>query len=116
VYNYDYTSSKTIRTEFTYAGISDYSGSTKEIREYDYAGALRRRTNFNYLHETNGAYVTLHILDRITDTFVYSGVGTLVAKSQVSYDAYAPLYAAANAIRHDAAYGPGYTTGRATNL
>jgi hypothetical protein len=68
VYNYNYSSSKTIRTGFTYAAISDYNGNTKEIREYDFAGALRRRTNFNYLHEANSTCVTFHIHDRVTDT------------------------------------------------
>ena len=111
LYDYYYTSSKIIRTEFTYAAISDYSGNTKEIREYDFSGALRRRTALYYLHEAISGYISLHILDRVRETLIYNGAGTLAAKSQVIYDDPAlSIYEAPNAIRHDAAYGPAYRT------
>ncbi len=37
-----------IRTEYTYAAATDYSGNVKEVREFTFAGALRRKTVFNY--------------------------------------------------------------------
>ena len=101
---------KITTTEFTYASISDYSGNVKEIREYGFSGVLRRKTVLGYLHETNGTYVSLHMLDRVTETLVYDGAGNLASKTQVVFDNYSPLYAAANAIRHDAAYGTSYVT------
>ncbi len=104
-----YVATKTIRTEFTYAAASDHSGNTKEIREYDFAGALRRKTTLAYLHESNGTYVGLNMLDRVTEALVRDAVNNLVSRTQVAYDLYSP-YSATGAIRHDAAYGTGYLT------
>src|SRR5437867_6074180 len=104
------TSSQTVRTEFTYAATTDYSGNVKEIREYAFSGSLRRKTTFNYLHEANSAYVPLNILDRVTDNLIYNGSNVLVAKTVTAYDIWSPLPTADGAIRHDTAFGPTYTT------
>ncbi len=101
---------RTIRREFSYASTSDYSGNVKEIRDYDYNGTLRRKTTLNYLHEANGAYAPLNILDRVTDTLIYDGSNHLVSKTVTAYDSVSPLYAAANSIRHDASFGTTYMT------
>jgi RHS repeat-associated protein len=88
---------------------ADHSGNVKEIREYSFAGALRRKTQLAYLHEANSNYVALNILDRMTMTTVYDGAGVLVAKSATGYDYYCPLHSASNAIRHDPAFGPSFS-------
>ena len=98
---------QTIRTEFTYAAATDYSGNVTETREYSFAGALRRKTTFSYLHQSVGAYAALNITDRITTTLVYDGQNTIVAKSVTEYDGFA-LTAAPNAIRHDPGYGTSF--------
>ena len=69
------------RSEFTYASATDYSGNVKEIREYAWNGSLRRKSTFNYLHESNSAYVPLNILDKVTDTLLYDGASHLISKS-----------------------------------
>jgi RHS repeat-associated protein len=101
--------SQVLRTEYSYAAAGDYSGNVKEIREYSFAGSLRRKTQFDYLHEANSTYIGLNILDRVTAARIYDGAGVLIAKSATGYDAYTPLYSATNAIRHDAAYGTTFT-------
>src|SRR5688500_15273164 len=57
---------KVITTEYSYALPSDFSGNVKDIWEYAYGqwgapGALRRKTQLAYLHETNSAYPPLNI-------------------------------------------------------
>ncbi len=96
------------RKEFTYAPAADYSGNVKEIREYAWNGSLRRKSTFNYLHESNGAYVPLNILDRATDALIYDGSNHLISKSLTAYDSVSPLYAAAGAIRHDSSFDTNY--------
>jgi YD repeat-containing protein len=100
---------RVVRTEYPYAAAADRSGNVKEIREYNYDGLLRRKTVLSYLHESYGAYVPLNIVDRVTATLVYDGSGNLLARTQTAYDQFSPLYAAANAIRHDASFGTTYT-------
>jgi RHS repeat-associated protein len=100
--------SKSVRKEFSYAPYTDYSGNVKEIREYAFDdGALRRKTAINYLHESNGSYASLNILDRVTSSLVYDGSNNLISKTTTAYDA-ATLYDAPNAIRHDAGFGTSY--------
>ena len=101
---------KVVRTEFTYASTTDYSGNVKEIREYSFAGSLRRRTQLIYLHEWNSSYIARNIIDRVAQSLVYDGSGTLVSKAVASYDEFSPLYSAAGAIRHDASFGPTFLT------
>jgi len=98
--------SRVIRTEYAYALASDHSGNVKEIREYSFSGALRRKTQLSYLHESNNNYIGLNLLDRVAGTLVYDGANQLVAGTEVAYDLFS-LYAAPNAIRHDPAYGHG---------
>lgn len=63
---------QTIRTEFSYAAVSDYSENLKETREYTFAGVLRRKMTLAYILESNGGYVPLNITERVTTTIVYS--------------------------------------------
>ena len=100
---------KFLRTEYTYAAASDYSGNVKEIRQYDFTGALRRKTVVNYLHESYSSYVPLNILDRITSTLIYDGSNNLVSKTTTAYDSLS-LYGAPNAINHDSNYGTSFLT------
>jgi len=102
------SSSQVVRTEFGYAPASDYSGNVKEIREYSFAGALRRKTELGYLHETNSNYVAPNILDRVNSTIVRNSAGTIVSKMSILYDALALLSSPSNAIRHDPAFGTSY--------
>ncbi len=100
-----------VRKEFSYAPVSEYSGNVKEIREYAFDQiTLRRKTVLSYLHETNGAYTNLNILDRATSTLVYDGSNNLISKTVTAYDSFSPLYATPNAIRHDTAFGTTYLT------
>jgi YD repeat-containing protein len=103
------TADKTVHTEFSYAPLGEFSGNVKEIREYSFGGALRRKTVFGYLHEDNPAYAPLNILDRVNNTWIFNGSGTLVAHTFTAYDYFSPLYTASGAIRHDPAFGPTYT-------
>jgi RHS repeat-associated protein len=108
--NWPYTQ-KFAKSEFIYASVSDYSGNVKEIREYRFdETTLRRKTALTYLHESNGSYATLNIKDRATSTLVYDGSNNLKSKTVTAYDDFSPLYAAPNAIRHDAAFGTAYVT------
>jgi RHS repeat-associated protein len=102
---------KFVRREFTYASTSDYSGNIKELREYAFdQTTLRRKTVLSYLHESNGSYANLNILDRVTSTLVYDGESNLLSKTVAAYDSFSPLYGAPNAIRHDSAFGTAYLT------
>jgi RHS repeat-associated protein len=102
---------KLVKKEFSYAPTNDYSGNIKEVREYAFDQVtLRRKTVLSYLHETNGTYANLNILDKVTSTLVYNGSNNLISKATTAYDAYSPLYSASNAIRHDAAFGTTYLT------
>ncbi len=93
------------KTVYSYALASDNSGNVKEILEYGFNQAVRRRTTLDYLHETYSAYAGLNITDRVTQTLVYDGnPGTLVAKTVTGYDA-PGLVAAPNAIRHASSRG-----------
>jgi RHS repeat-associated protein len=98
-----------VRSEFSYAPTSEYSGNVKEIREYSSDQVtLRRRTTLSYLHESNGSYANLNILDRVTSSQIYGSSNNLVSKSVTAYDSFTPLYSAPNAIRHDSAFGTTY--------
>jgi RHS repeat-associated protein len=100
--------SKSVRKEFSYAPYTDYSGNVKEIREYAFnEGALRRKTAIDYLHESNGSYASLNILDRVTSSLVYDGSNNVVSKTETDYDVLT-LYDAPNAIRHNTAFGTSY--------
>jgi RHS repeat-associated protein len=99
-----------VRKEFTYASSSDYSGNLKEIREYSYSGTLRRRTDLNYAHESSGSYVSLNILDRVTDTLIYDGSSNLISKTSTAYDSTTLVSSSANATRHDTSFGTSYLT------
>jgi len=99
---------KSQRVEYSYAATNDYSGNVKEIREYGFdSGPLRRKTVLTYLHESNGSYIPLNILDRVTSTLIYDGSNNLISKTTTAYDGLS-LYDAPNAINHDSAYGTGY--------
>ncbi len=99
---------KVTRTEFSYADATDRSGNIKEIRKYSFTGALLRKSTFSYLHEADGRYVPLNILDRPTVVLVKDGVDNPVSKTVTAYDQDTTLYGASGAIRHDAAFGTSY--------
>jgi RHS repeat-associated protein len=65
-----------------------------ERREYDWGagapGPLLRRTDYQYLHLQNQAYLNANIADRPTDVKTYDGAGNLLAEIQNSYDAASP--------------------------
>ena len=102
---------KTVRTEFSYAPIGDYSGNIKEKRELAFSGSVMRKTILNYLHEANGVYVPLNIIDRVTETYVYDGNDALIAKTVATYDNFVGgIYSAPGAIRHDPGFGTAWRT------
>ena len=76
-------------------------GNVTEIREYDWGvvghGPLIRRTDKTYLHNSNSAYLTYNIVNKVLQTTVYDstantcqGVGQPCAKTQYEYDNYVP--------------------------
>jgi RHS repeat-associated protein len=62
-----------------------------------------RTTDFTYLHQSNSAYLTAHILNRVTQKKVFSGSsssGTLMAQTNTSYDT-TTITSTSNAVNHD---------------
>src|SRR5262249_40162042 len=57
-----------------------------EKREFDYAGALLRRTTYTYLHNANSAYADANIVDKVLTTVVYDNAGNTVAQTENVYD------------------------------
>lgn len=112
------------KTETDYE-IFDYVGATngitghatrmnpKEVREYNYGsgavGSLVRRTNYTYLHETNAAYLALHIVDKPVSVIVYDGSGVKLAETDYEYDNYQPTsIVQSDAVKHDSSYGTSF--------
>jgi len=91
----------------------DYTtnGNVSEFREFDYGLLLVRKTQTDYL--TTSAYTTAHILDRPSQVRVYDGSGTLVARTDFTYDSYSsnPMTVVTGAAQHDDTnYGSNFTT------
>lgn len=84
-----------------------------EVREYDYGsgsrGALLRRTDTAYLHDSNSNYLNAHIWDRATSKSVYDGNGNLKAQTTFEYDNFTQGITSSGAVQHDSAYNTGYT-------
>jgi RHS repeat-associated protein len=61
-----------------------------ETREYDFGsgspGSLIRKTDYTYLHNSNSAYLTAHIWNRVLTKTVYDGSGTQFALTTYAYD------------------------------
>ncbi len=83
-----------------------------EVREYDFGGALLRRTDYSYLHTNNQTYINLNIVDKPTTIIVYDGSGNKVAETINEYDNYShtnqPMLAS-GAIQHSSSFGTSYT-------
>ncbi|MCI0625315.1 MAG: hypothetical protein L0387_27340 [Acidobacteria bacterium] len=98
-----------------------YRRNPLQKREYAYgtgaAGALVRKTSFNYLHLVNTTYKNLNIVDRPTSKIVYDGASVIKAQTQWTYDGTTPL-AASGAPNHDYTnFGTSYLTrGNATQV
>jgi YD repeat-containing protein len=71
-------------------------GNVMSKAVYDYGtgahGALLSNTQYTYLHQSNSAYVTANILDRMTQASVYNSLtassSTLVSQTTTAYDAF----------------------------
>jgi RHS repeat-associated protein len=93
-------------------GVISFSRSNvTERREYGYGqgtpGSMLRRTTYTYQHNTNSAYATANIVDKVLNTTVYDGAANIVAQSQNVYDG-TTLTATATAPNHDYTnYGTG---------
>jgi YD repeat-containing protein len=84
-----------------------------EVREYDFGGALLRRTDYTYLHTNNQTYKNLNIVDKPTTIITYDGSGNKVAETINEYDIYShtsqPMLAS-GAMQHASSFGTSYTT------
>jgi RHS repeat-associated protein len=54
--------------------------------DYDFGGALLRKTANTYLYSTNSSYQTLNMLDRASSTTVYDASGQQIAQTRYGYD------------------------------
>jgi RHS repeat-associated protein len=89
-----------------------------EKREYAFGngapGALLRKTDYTYLHNSNSAYLNLNIVDRPASIITYDGSSNPVAQTTYEYDVYnhsgLPTMGSSGAVQHDAARGTSYTT------
>jgi RHS repeat-associated protein len=94
-------------------------GNVAEIREYDYGtvpgtygqgtpGAILRRTDKTYLHNSNSNYLTYNIVNKVLQNTVFDGGGTQKAQTQYEYDTTA-LVSSGGAPQHDATYTTSFT-------
>lgn len=81
-----------------------------EKREYDFGGALVRKTDYAYLHTNNQAYQNLNIVDRVASVTVYNGSGAQMAQTTNEYDNYTQGIAATSAVQHSSSFSSGYLT------
>jgi RHS repeat-associated protein len=90
------------------------------VSEYDFTGSLIRTTNYAYLHQTNPAYATLNIVDRVASETTYDSLSSTCqgqskpcSQTVYEYDNYShpnqPM-GASGAVEHDANYSTSYTT------
>jgi len=89
----------------------DNYGNVKTKKEYDYDGSLLRTTSYSYLHESQQAYVTAHILQRVSAETISGPVGP-GSQTQYEYDNYAHFTGgmqASGAVQHDANYNTNYS-------
>ncbi len=88
-----------------------------EVREYDYGngspGALIRRTDYTYLHNSKPAYVPLNIVDKPASITTYDGSGNMAAQTTYEYDNYSrptqPMQSS-GAVQHASSFGTSYQT------
>jgi YD repeat-containing protein len=101
--------SKTTQTDYE----TGFALNPIEVREYDFGGALLRRTDYTYLHTNNSTYQALNIIDKPTTIITYNGSGTQMAETVYEYDNYThpnqPMLAS-GAIQHSSSFGTSYTT------
>jgi RHS repeat-associated protein len=94
-------------------------GNVTETREYDYGatpgtygsgvpGALLRRADKTYLHNSNTNYVTYNIVDKVLQNTIFDGAGNQKAQTQYEYDTTA-LSSSGGAPQHDATYTTSFT-------
>ena len=102
---------------FSYNGQTWTRTNPTEVREYDYGngapGALLRRSDYTYLHNSNSTYANLNIVDRVTQKTVYDGHSNQMAQTTNEYDNYShprqPMLAS-GAVQHSSTFGTTYTT------
>ena len=117
------------KVEYDYDTTGGVPGNVSEIREYDYAGALLRRTHNLYGLNTNSAYLNLNIVDKVTQQSIYDstsdtckGQAGACAQTQYEYDNYVandnPLQSTSSAPQHDyTGHGTSFTLrGNATRV
>jgi RHS repeat-associated protein len=102
---------------FTFNGLTWTRTNPTEVREYDYGngapGALLRRTDYTYLHNSNSTYGNLNIVDRVTQKTVFDGNNKQVSQTTYEYDNYGhskqPMQPS-NAVQHDSNFSTTYIT------
>jgi RHS repeat-associated protein len=79
-------------------------GNVTEIREYDWGqgapGALVRKTDKTYLHNSNSTYLTYNIVNKVLQDTIYDGSGNQKAQTQYEHDSTA-LLSTSSAPQHD---------------
>lgn len=103
-FTYTYTDTND-PNQFTPGQIATLSrGNVTEIREYDWGqgvpGALLRKTDKTYLHNSNSNYLTRNIVNKVLSDTVYDGAGAQKAQTQFEYDSTA-ITATSGAPQHD---------------
>lgn len=103
---------------FSYNGLTWTRSNPTEVREYDYItgsqpGLLLRRTDFQYLHNSNSTYTNLNIVDRVTQKTIYDGSSNQSAQTIYEYDNYShysqPMVAS-GAVQHNSSFNTSYLT------
>src|SRR5262249_43362792 len=91
----------------------DSNGNVTQLQEYDYGPVLVRTTQTDYLATSAYTAATVHILNLPAQVRVYNGnsSGTLVSRTDYTYDGTGSLTAVSGAQHHDDTnFGSSFTT------
>jgi RHS repeat-associated protein len=76
-----------------------------ETREYDFgsgsAGALLRKTDFTYYHQSHSTYLNAHMWTLVATKIVKDGSGNVVAQTNITYDSTSLTSTGGVALLHD---------------